>query len=235
VDFSKYPVSDNTLFFLSPGQVHRFEDVSHLDGVIIHFPSAYLSEEEAVETVFLKYNLFHAFDAVPCFHIDADCASELGSIVDAISREAHLQAAFAHDDYMKSLIRLFLIDMQRFGHRADRSQLQISNRAHLEFVKFRQLMEHHYRHLHQVRDYAGLLNISQKSLTNYVLTCSGTTPLRLIIARIVLDAKRQLRQSSRSVKEIGYSLGFDDPSYFVKFFKRNTGSLPAEFRQTAEV
>jgi len=55
--------------------------------------------------------------------------------------------------------------------------------------------------------------------------------LKIINDRVILEAKRQLLHSSLKIKEIAFYLGFEDPSYFVKFFKRQTGYLPAEFRE----
>lgn len=85
--------------------------------------------------------------------------------------------------------------------------------------------------MHTVKEYANLLNVSAKTLTNCVYESSHSTPLSLINERIVLEAKRQLLHSSLKVKEIAFRLGFEDPSYFVKFFKRHVGCLPAEFRE----
>ena len=58
-----------------------------------------------------------------------------------------------------------------------------------------------------------------------------STPLQIINDRIVLEAKRQLQHTSLNIKEISYNLGFEDPSYSVKFFKRLAGSMPSEFRK----
>ena len=84
---------------------------------------------------------------------------------------------------------------------------------------------------HTVKEYAEDLNISTKTLTNYIYESTHTTPLKLINERIILEAKRQIQFSSIKIKEIAYILGFDDPSYFVKFFKRETGVLPASLRK----
>ncbi len=54
--------------------------------------------------------------------------------------------------------------------------------------------------------------------------------MKIINDRIILEAKRQLCYTDLNIKEIAFRLGFDDPSYFVKLFKRQTGILPAEFR-----
>ena len=122
------------------------------------------------------------------------------------------------------------INIQRNGKRGTGIPLCINNSANRTFVRFRQCLEHNYKELHTVKEYAVLLNVSGKTLTNYVIESTQTTPLKIINERIILEAKRQLRHSSLKVKEIGYQLGFEDPSYFVKFFKRQTGFLPADFR-----
>ena len=59
----------------------------------------------------------------------------------------------------------------------------------------------------------------------------GNTPLQIINERIILEAKRMLRYSSLRVKEVSIDLGFEDPSYFNKFFKKITGITPADFRE----
>lgn len=152
------------------------------------------------------------------------------TIVNELNREYSLTGEFAHHDYMAYLIRLFLIRVQRFGQSRTKKKFYVSNNANVVFVKFRELLEHNFTKIHTVQEYASLLGVSLRSLNNYVRESSDRTPLQLINERIALEAKRQIRHSPLSVKEIGYQLGFDDPSNFVKFFKRVTGQTPTEYR-----
>ena len=80
-----------------------------------------------------------------------------------------------------------------------------------------------------------MLNVAVRTLNKCVNECSGNSPLTLINNRIILEAKRMVRYTEMMIKEIALELGFDDPSYFVKFFKRQTGYLPSEFREAEEV
>jgi AraC family transcriptional activator of pobA len=57
--------------------------------------------------------------------------------------------------------------------------------------------------------------------------------MQLVHARILLEAKRQLRYTSASVSEIAYALGFEDPAYFTRFFSQRTGVSPRAFRSSA--
>lgn len=230
VDFKEYPVCGNSLFFISPGQIHFFDRQSRPEGIILHFNESFLSDEGTSENVFLKYNVFNAFDAVPYYYVSDEDAARLESVVRSMEREEGNAELFAHRDYLQYLVKLFLIEVQRVGQRGTGIPLCINNSSNRTFIRFRQMLEHHYKRMHTVKEYAGHLNVSVKTLTNNVYESTHTTPLKIINDRIVLEAKRQLFYSDLKVKEIAFGLGFEDPSYFVKFFKRQTGFLPAEFR-----
>ena len=231
VDFKEYPITDNTLFFISPGQIHYFDESNNFKGIIIHFNESFLSDEGSSENVFLKYNVFNAFDTVPYYEVKSDDTPRLEYIVKEMQLEIDNIKAFAHKDYLKYLVKMFLIYIQRIGKRGIGIPLCINNSSNRTFVRFRQILEHHYRQLHTVKEYVHRLNVSTKTLTNCVYESSHSTPLKIINERIILEAKRQLLHSDLKIKEIAFYLGFEDPSYFVKFFKRQTGYLPAEFRE----
>lgn len=182
VDFVDYPVDDNTLFFIAPGQVHSFHGSRDCEGVIIRFNASFMADEQSSESIFLKYDIFNAYDSLPYYKITDAESDHLYILVQAMRIELSLNSAFAHKDYMQYLVRLFLIRVQRAGTRRAVQKLSVSCVAHRSFVRF-----------------------------------------------------RQLQHSTLSIKEIGYQLGFEDPSYFVKFFKRMTGQMPKEFRKDCEV
>ncbi len=230
IDFVDYPVTDNTIFFISPGQIHAFDGNEDYSGVIVLFNASFLVDEETSESIFLKYNVFNAYDSVPYYNVSEDEAERLMLLVNEMNREYSLTGAFAHKDYMQYLVRLFLIRVQRSGERREIPKLYVSSIANRTFVRFRQLLEQNFHSVHTVKEYADMLNISSRTLTKYVGESAHISPLHIINDRIVLEAKRQLQHTALSVKEIGFALGFEDPSYFVKFFKRMTGRMPSEFR-----
>ncbi len=230
VDFVDHPVTDNTIFFIAPGQIHAFDGNEQFEGVVILFNASFLVSEESSESIFLKYNVFNAYDSLPYYKVSKEEATRLMLLVNEMNREYSLTGAFAHRDYMQYLVRLFLIRVQRCGERKEIPPLYVSSVANRTFVRFRQLLEQNFRHTHTVQEYADLLNISSRTLTKYVGQSTHHSPLQMINDRIILEAKRLLLHSPMSIKEIGFHLGFEDPSYFVKFFKRLTGQMPGEFR-----
>lgn len=234
VDFVDYPITDNTIFFIAPGQIHAFDGNADFEGVIILFNASFMVDEETSESIFLKYNVFNAYDSLPYCKVSDEEATRLMRLVDEMGSEYSLTGEFAHKDYMKYLVRLFLIRAQRCGRRQEVPNLDVSSTANRTFVRFRQLLEQNFHSVHTVQEYADMLNISSRTLTKYVGQSTYRSPLQMINDRIVLEAKRQLRHTSMSIKEIGYELGFEDPSYFVKFFKRLTGKMPGAFREQAQ-
>ena len=118
--------------------------------------------------------------------------------------------------------------------------LILATRAYKEQVKFEDLeteqvdlirsfnflVEQHFRERHKVADCADLLFKSPKTLSNLFAKVGSKTPLNYIHERIAMEARRKLRHSEDSVKEIAYDLGFEDLQSFSRFFKRVEGVSP---------
>jgi AraC family transcriptional activator of pobA len=98
--------------------------------------------------------------------------------------------------------------------------------------QFNLLVEIHFRQQHQVQFYAGLLNKSPKTISNYFSLYSKKTPLQIIQDRIIAEAKRLFYYTDKSVKEIADDLGFEDIAHFSKFFKNYTTQNPSDFKRT---
>jgi AraC-like DNA-binding protein len=103
------------------------------------------------------------------------------------------------------------------------------------FRKFNLLVEGHFRTEHSVNYYAGRLNKSPKTLSNLFALYNQKTPIQVIQGRILLEARRLLYYTNKSVKQITYELGFEDPAYFSNFFKRHASLSPLEFRNSKDL
>src|SRR5690606_6927329 len=106
-----------------------------------------------------------------------------------------------------------------------------SSRAQLLFDRFRRLVEQRYPERWAVAAYAEALGTTERTLHRASWAVAGASPLKIIHRRIVLEAQRRLLYTADPVAEIGYSLGFDDPAHFSRFFSDNTGEAPAAFRR----
>ena len=239
VDFLEYEVRPGTIFFLSPGQIHHYDRKDGYKGVTIKMCTDLMKDNTAGNTgigkMFLKYNAFHAYDSSPYYTIDETTAKMLLPLVDEMSEESLRYGEYGNIDILKSLLTIFMAKIERYGKHETVERLDTLRPSHQLFIQFRRMVEKEYTRLHTVQEYADRLNVAIRTLHKSVNECSGRTPLALINERIILEAKRMVRYTNMMIKEIAIDLGYDDPSYFVKLFKRHTGFLPSDFREMENV
>ncbi len=99
--------------------------------------------------------------------------------------------------------------------------------------RFRQLIELHYREGLGIDEFASLLGVTRSHLHDACARGAGATPLGLVHDRLIEEACQRLEQTELSIEQIGYSLGFRDPGYFSRFFRRLRGVAPGAYRKTA--
>lgn len=98
--------------------------------------------------------------------------------------------------------------------------------------EFNYLVESHFREKHSVSEYATLLNKSPKTLSNMFGKLHDRSPLQLIQNRILLEVKRLLTYTDKGISDIAYEVGFNDIQSFSRFFKKQEGVSPTDFRAT---
>jgi len=94
----------------------------------------------------------------------------------------------------------------------------------------RKLVEEHFHKERQLAFYADKLAMTVDRLNDHVRRATGVTAGHLIRQRVLTEAKRQLVFTSQPIHEIAYDLAFSDPSHFARFFRKQTGTTPHEFR-----
>jgi AraC family transcriptional activator of pobA len=131
---------------------------------------------------------------------------------------------------LEGLLKVILANVLRLSHPTVESPDSAASRYRQIVMHFREHIETEFREGWSLADYASALKVSQSRLRNACLAVTEQSPMQLVHARILLEAKRQLRHTDVSVSEIAYSLGFDDPAYFTRFFSQRTGTSPRAFR-----
>ena len=216
VDFNQYAIAPGTIFFISPGQIHSFDTKHDQEGYVLKICA----------------ELFDDFVSLSCVTVQDKDSAALEMLIGAMQEELKKEDSLGHREALHALVKLFVIMVRRSYADINPSAPTPHKVSYKAFLNFRKLIEENYCRLHTVKDYAALLNVSSKTLTLYVNECSKYSPLELINNRIILEAKRLLRYSVLSVKEIAFRLGFEDPSYFAKFFKRLVKQSPADYRES---
>jgi len=100
--------------------------------------------------------------------------------------------------------------------------------------RFRDLVNQHYGENLRLQEYASMMAISVSQLRASCASALGQSPTKIIHSRIATEAKRSLIFSDLPVEQIAFRLGFDDAAYFTRFFRREVGQTPSQFRTTAK-
>ena len=229
VDFKTFNIKKNTVLFIAKDQVHAFDDNLRANGWLIHFNESFFMHSDV--DIFLKYNIFNS-QQNPCYAITEETSEVAASYVSMIKKELQEKHRFGHEEVIRFLLKSFLINLERIHRKTSDEKLEINSPHELQFFRFKELIEENYKNGFSVADYGNLLNISSKTLSTITKSVVAKSPSQLISDRIVLEAKRLLKFTSLQIGEVAYKIGFDDPSYFVKYFKRHVGSSPSSYRNS---
>ncbi len=229
VDFNQITIKPHSLLFLSKDIVHRFDDKEQLKGKIILFTDTFFCKTEADIRFLRKSILFN--DLLSVSQIQIENQSELfKSLVQLMETELQMVT----DDLQAAILQNFLHNFLLLSERELRNQnfTKIKKGADLDYVVlFKDLLEVNYKNQKQVNYFAKQIIISEKRLNQATTKVLGKSPKELIDERVLLEAKRILAHTTESVKEIAYQLGFEEPTNFIKYFKKHSSITPTEFRE----
>lgn len=235
IDFMTYDVFDNAIFFVAPNQVHYFDEKTDYEGVLLHFDQLFLVQDQSPLDFFLNCNLFNNPYQQPSCCIGTGIDDILDKYVSQIKDELKNGETFGKEMILGNYLKSFLIQIQRRKNQFERVADPLSpifEEKRMQLMKFINLIDENYKKGYSVAEYACLLHISSRSLSDLTQQQLNKTPSQMIQERIILEAQRLLLYSNLNINQVGYRLGFDDASYFVKYFKKHTGVSPSEFKKT---
>ncbi len=173
--------------------------------------------------------LFNGTSEVLRLRLSEARTAALQAVVDELRAEYEVADGLREEMLRMQLKRFIIIctriARERFEIGADREKLFDTVR------RYYVLVDEHFRTKKRVQEYAELLHRSPKTLTNLFAACAQPSPLSVIHDRINAEARRLLLYTSKSAKEIGYLLGYDDTAAFSRFFAKMNGESITEFRQ----
>lgn len=227
VDFKTYEIKENTILFIGRDQIHAFDHQYDCNGWLIHFNESFFMHTEV--DVFLKYKIFKNQEN-PCYAVETEAIESGKTYLSLIEKELSNRNNFGFEDSVRFLLKCFLIILERVHQKRGDENESRNDPYTLKLYQFKELIEENYKNGLSVKEYADLMNISSKTLNTITKTITNKSPSQLIAERIILEAKRLLKFTSLQIVEITYALGFEDPSYFVKYFKRHVNQSPLAFR-----
>lgn len=227
VDFRPIKVQPGSLLFINKNSVQLFDTKTKFRGKAILFTDAFYCKTD-LDTQFLKSSiLFNDLLSVTQINIS-------NSIVETIISQLESELKEKKDAYQSDIIRNGLRNLLLHSERERRKQgfIELKKDADLEYaLLLKDLLNRHFIRHKKVGFYAAEMHISTKRLNQTTSRIFGKTPKNIIDDRVMLECKRLLVYTSRSVKEVAYLMGFEEPTNFIKYFKKHTGKTPVEFRE----
>jgi AraC-like DNA-binding protein len=224
VDSIPYTLKPDTFYFTVPQQVHLKEEMRPMQGMALRFTEEFLQLEEnrGLRELPLLQNPAGGHELRLSPEDLAFVGDTLGKMLTEYRGSGAWKNAMLAAQLRVLVIYLSRLYSEQFGvtPSGDRRLLR----------EFQQLVEQHFRVEHEVADYAARLHISPGHLNERVKEQSGKTAIHHIHSRMVVEAKRQLLYSDVTVKELADDLGFQDPAYFNRWFKRLTAETPMQYR-----
>jgi AraC family transcriptional regulator, transcriptional activator of pobA len=209
-------------------KVQRFDNKNELVGKAILFTDDFFSKSD-FDTKFLKNNILFN-DLISISHIQLkDQFNLVKDLFDKMEIELKNEIDNFQTNILQNLLHNLLLHSER--ERRKKDFIEIKKGASLNYVLlFKDSLETNFRIQKQVKFYSKQINITEKKLNQATTKILGKTPKNIIDERVLLEAKRVLSQTAKSVNEVGYYLGFEEPTNFIKYFKKHLHITPAKFR-----
>jgi AraC family transcriptional activator of pobA len=231
IDFREYPIAPDHIFFVSPEQVHQLIFEGHPTGVVIQFTCDFLEKYSIREDFISNLRLFRNSDETPPLQLTENMKPKLKMFSENML-ETFQAATEMQYETIGAYLKLFLIECNSHCSLNPDPNPQSAEVGRTLMRGFKDAVEKHFHEWHQVKAYAEILNVTPNYLNEVIKTAIGQSAKDFIQTRIVLEAKRKSLFTTLSNKEIGFSLGFEDPAHFSKFFKSYTGQSLQEFRSS---
>jgi AraC-like DNA-binding protein/mannose-6-phosphate isomerase-like protein (cupin superfamily) len=232
IDGNKYEIKPPCIFFMSPGQAHKIEFSSDIDGFIFIFTPEFYLINQTNQNRLIEFPFFFTIrqDNPPLNLLDEKEVLFLESLFKKGISEIEKGESYSVE-LLRSVLDLILTSCSML-YKTD-EKISTKGKGHIVVKKFFQLVEENYRQNWSVAEYADRMAITPNHLTQTVNQLTGKTSSQIVRSKQILEIKRLLVHTNLSVTEIATRLNFPDQSYFTKFFKRETGISPLQYRVKA--
>lgn len=223
IDFSSYPVAGNTVFFMRPGQVHQLVLKAGSKGYLIQCKEAFFFPHGKASGQLLR-----KVGAVNHYQLSTGGTQKLLTVLNSIFRE-YTNKQDMYQEVIKAHMGIFFIEIARLYGK--RYSANVNQYLQEQLETFLALVETSVCDHKSVSQYAAMLGLSTWQLNTITKATMGKTCLELINEYMILEARRWLLATGDQVNQIADHLGYEDISYFIRFFKKHTGYSPEAFRQ----
>ena len=230
IDGHELTIQPTTFYLIAKGQVHQLITGIDLDGLVIRFTDAFLPNFLSEEMGHYQTVLFNNVTINHTLPVPPEALANFEALLGLLLSEFVGGDGRSNQEVLRHLLTVLLVKLGKVQQEVVRGAgTAVSPEAQL-FHQFTLLLEENHSQTHAVADYAQMLNIAPRQLSDITRQLVGRTAKHLIEDRLILEARRLLTFTNLSVKEIAHRLGYKDPSHFSKIFKKNTHTTPQDYK-----
>ncbi|CCN80458.1 putative Transcriptional regulator, AraC family [Vibrio nigripulchritudo SFn27] len=222
IDFLRYPLITDSIYFITPGQVHHCHDLPE-KLYAISFDASLLSTDRRSQHL-LQQIFFQNRSQHPSILIDPNGKKALVNILNIL--ESELKNTRCDNEFLSMLFTSFLCYVSRY--QPDKSSYQLDDKR---MQKLLDIIDKNYIEHKNTLFYAEKLSLSKKRVIELSQQYFSKTVTQLIHEKTITEARRLLAFSNTTIKAIALELGYKDTAYFCRFFKKTTSESPLEFRR----
>lgn len=229
INSTRFPKITNSMFFLHPQMEWKIEkkDTSRSSGYVLYLPKSVMNNP-TFKNLHITDVLFLSSGQIPKINLSPGIEKRIQSILEMLDELVSTNLNH-NEDAILALLKTFFVYCD--GKCNIRSSLNERNAKSALVYKFKKTIDNRIAELHQVREYADFLHISNKYLNECVNEVLGVNAKSLIDEQLVMRARHDLKFTDKSVKEIAFGLGFTSADYFSSFCKKHMGHAPSAFRK----
>jgi len=228
IDFQKFEVKPYQIYFMVPGQVHHWAFERKVDGYVVNFSPKFFQSFLLKPDYLEQFPFFSGNANEAVINVEENLRIKLIGLFEKLLIETVENQRTALDMVRLLLLELFIL----IGRTVITPQSKQASPYNLTLLKnFKNLIETNYINNRLPKYYAELLYITPNHLNALCNDLLGIPAGEVIRNRVVLEAKRLLINPQLGITEVANHLNFADNSYFTKFFKKQAGITPEEFRK----
>jgi AraC family transcriptional regulator, transcriptional activator of pobA len=227
VDYEMREHGENVVFFINPNQIHHFCPDSDNEGVLFHYNEYFMGQFNDNLIKRFSYTIFNEIGETFITLSDKDLG-RFNTISTLIQDEI-----LANDKLVKEQVFAFFSSLLFSIERIKQKETPLDIEKSLDFrlaFDFKKLVYDHIDAFWNLEQFCDKLHTNSKKLTFAVKLYLHDTPANVIQQIKILEAKRKLSNKNVPIQAIAYDLGFDQPTYFTKYFKKAVGLTPKEFQ-----
>lgn len=232
IDDELIHLEPHTFYLIGQGQVHNFLEGSDLEGYLIRFTNNFLPGADLSSPTAFNISLLNRIIEVNEIQVEENEIPSFELLLQQLLEEYNTPAPlFGKQPLIQHFLLALLIKLERKIRAVSLSKVKVEDDYEKQIYQaFLILLEDNFHQQHQIDFYSFELGINKRKLAEIVRNNSGKTSKNLLIARLITESKRLLAYTNCSLKEITYRLGYEDPAYFCRIFKKQTGKTPQQYK-----